>query len=290
MILRASCLVPLVFFGCTEPSSELLGSAHRPGPEAVSSSPDDGISLADGGNAPSTHNVDASDEGGGTLPPAPGSGLCGPCTTSGDCTAGRACLMFTGTNERFCAQDCANSPCPSGYACSGFATPTGALFQCVPAAGSCKGQPAPAPTPTPASDSGAPSPGAPTAGGDLQHCVDVINSHRAKVGAAPLARSSALETYAAAGAASDSQTNQPHGHFMATAGGGVAFAENEIPGWPLSSYMTVTNVIDRGTLLMWNEGPGGGHYENLVNRSFTQVGCGIHTTATGAVWLTQDFR
>jgi uncharacterized protein YkwD len=282
-------MLPILVFGCSESASELLPN-QAPSQETAPSTP----ALEDGGSSfaiadaaadgPMSHAVDASDEGGGTLPPAPGSGLCGPCTTSADCTQGRACLMFTATNERFCAQDCSVSACPTGYACAGFATQTGAIFQCVPSAGSCKTQPMPSATVDAGGSTGS------GATSDLQHCVDVINGYRAKVGASPLARSSALEAYAAAGATSDSQTNQPHGHFITTAGGGIAFAENEIPGWPLASYQTTANVIERGTLLMWNEGPGGGHYQNLVNTSFTQVGCGVHATTAGAVWVTQDFR
>lgn len=127
-------------------------------------------------------------------------------------------------------------------------------------------------------------------GSDLQHCVDVINPYRAKVGAPALTRSSALEAFAAEGALSDSKTGEAHGHFMATSGGDVAFAENEIPGWPLADYGSLRVVIDQGLQMMWDEGPGGGHHDNMASREYTQVGCGSHVTASGDVWVVQDFR
>jgi hypothetical protein len=116
-----------------------------------------------------------------------------------------------------------------------------------------------------------------------------LNGYRAKVGRPPFARSSALEAFAATGAKSDSETGEPHGHFMSTDGGGIAWAENEVPGWPLVDYGSVRDVIDEGTAMMWEEGPGGGHYENIVG-DYTEVGCGTYVTPGGEVWVTQDFR
>jgi uncharacterized protein YkwD len=143
--------------------------------------------------------------------------------------------------------------------------------------------------PPPSKDSGAPPPpdaAPPPTSTHQQHCVDVITKFRAKIGRSPLTRSSALETFAKAGAKSDSETGDPHGHFIATSGGGIAWAENEIPGWPGD----IDGVIEDGTQMMWDEGPGGGHYENLSSFSYKQVGCGIYVTPYGEVWITQDFR
>jgi uncharacterized protein YkwD len=127
---------------------------------------------------------------------------------------------------------------------------------------------------------------------DLQHCVDVINSYRATLsGVLPYARSSSLEQFAAVGAEDDSQTGEAHGHFIGTNGGnGVAYAENEIPGWPEDQYGSITAVIDQGMQMMWAEGPGGGHYDNMASTQYTQAGCGIYVTSDGSVWITTDFR
>jgi hypothetical protein len=92
------------------------------------------------------------------------------------------------------------------------------------------------------------------------------------------------------GAQEDSQSGSAHGHFSRTGGcNGTAWAENEIPGWPLEWYGTVTQVIDGGLEMMMDEGPGGGHYENMLG-DYTDVGCGISVTQGGDVWSVQDFR
>jgi uncharacterized protein YkwD len=125
----------------------------------------------------------------------------------------------------------------------------------------------------------------------LQRCVDDINQYRATLGRPAYARSSALEAYASAGAESDGQSGNAHGHFGATSGGnGIAFAENEVPGWPGKSFGGLNGVIDGGLKAMWDEGPGGGHYDNMASTSYTSVGCGTYTTSTGDIWVTIDFK
>jgi uncharacterized protein YkwD len=125
----------------------------------------------------------------------------------------------------------------------------------------------------------------------LQHCVDVINTYRATLNVPAYTRSSALEAFAATGAESDSQTGTAHGHFIATSGGnGIAFAENEVPGWPLAQYGSVSAILDQGFQMMWAEGPGGGHYENMSSTQYTSAGCGTYTTSDGMVWITTDFK
>jgi uncharacterized protein YkwD len=140
-------------------------------------------------------------------------------------------------------------------------------------------------TTTPAADAGTSTTDA------LQHCVDVINSYRAQISVPAYARSSSLEAFAATGAQSDSQTGEAHGHFVSTNGGnGIAYAENEVPGWPLDQYGSITDVIDQGMQMMWAEGPGGGHYDNMASTDYTQAGCGTYVTSDGDVWITTDFR
>lgn len=126
---------------------------------------------------------------------------------------------------------------------------------------------------------------------ELQSCVAVTNDYRAQLGLAPYTRNSDLEAYAAAGAAYDAEhPSPPHAHFQATAGGGIALAENEIPGWPLASYGSVSAVIAGGLAMMWDEGPGGGHHDAMASTSYQRLGCGIHVSAEQYVWLVQDFN
>jgi hypothetical protein len=120
---------------------------------------------------------------------------------------------------------------------------------------------------------------------DRQYCVDVINQFRASRLLPPLARDLALEQFAAEGAMFNVLAG-PHGYFMSNSGRGIAMAENEVPGWQLSG--SVRDVIFQGNQMMWNEGPGGGHYETMVSLRYTKVGCGIHQ-AGGRVWVVMDF-
>ncbi|HVJ21852.1 MAG TPA: hypothetical protein VM686_40890 [Polyangiaceae bacterium] len=40
---------------------------------------------------------------------------------------------------------------------------------------------------------------------------------------------------------------------------------------------------------MWDEGPGGGHYDNMAG-DYSEVFCGFYTTPDGEVWALQNFR
>jgi uncharacterized protein YkwD len=140
-------------------------------------------------------------------------------------------------------------------------------------------------------DAGAP-PRLPDAGADVpfgaEHvfCVEETNRYRATVGRPPLVRSAALERYADEGARADAASHTPHGHFSATGGGGIAWAENEVPWWD-GGPGDVMNVIREGLAAMWSEGPGGGHYDNMTGDA-RELGCGIHVGG-GAVTVVQDF-
>jgi uncharacterized protein YkwD len=129
---------------------------------------------------------------------------------------------------------------------------------------------------------------------DLQFCVDENNRYRATVSSAPLTRSSTLEAFAATGAQVDYAARVAHTHFTTSKGvpGSRASGENEIPGfggWNLKKFKTLHDVIAGGLLDMWNEGPGGGHYENIKSTKFTQVGCGVFVAANGDVTVTMDY-
>jgi uncharacterized protein YkwD len=117
-------------------------------------------------------------------------------------------------------------------------------------------------------------------------CVDETNRYRAMVGKPPITRSDALEAYADVGAQQDGTTGNAHGHFSATNGGGISFAENEIPRWP-GGAGDVRQVITEGLALMWSEGPGGGHYENMIG-NHAKLGCGVYVGG-GAITVVQDF-
>ena len=130
------------------------------------------------------------------------------------------------------------------------------------------------------------APGAPFAA-ELAFCAEEINRYRAMRDAPPLERSAALEEYAATGAAINHESGEPHKYFADTGGGGIALAENEIPRWSVSQFGSVENVIRQGLALMFDEGPGGPHHDNMVG-PYGAVGCGIHLDGD-LVTVVQDF-
>ena len=112
-------------------------------------------------------------------------------------------------------------------------------------------------------------------------CVDEINRYRATVGAAALARWTDAEGCANQQARSDSETGQPHGAF----GRCGERAQNECPNWRGSPGTVIIDCLSS----MWNEGPGGGHHDNMAGSS-QRVACGFYVTPAGRVWAVQDFR
>ena len=115
-------------------------------------------------------------------------------------------------------------------------------------------------------------------------CVEETNRLRNTKGKPDVVRNDALEDYANTGAMIDFN-GTPHQHFSSTQGGGIAFAENECPRWPVQGDMTavVTSCIDA----FFSEGPGGGHYENMMG-NYGTLGCGIYESG-GRVTIIQDF-
>ena len=123
---------------------------------------------------------------------------------------------------------------------------------------------------------------------DIEYCVSQTNQYRASIGRPALARSAALESYAAAAAPHDGAARGVHQYFRKTGGGGVAFAENQVPWWPLPRYGSVREVMRHGLAMMWAEGRGGGHYNNIAG-PYTEVGCGVFVDG-GRVTVIQAFR
>jgi hypothetical protein len=119
-------------------------------------------------------------------------------------------------------------------------------------------------------------------------CVDQTNAYRAAVGRPPLTHSADLDLYAVVAAQHDAAARTPHALFSTTSGGGVAMAENAIPSWRLSQFGTVQEIVRQGLAAMWAEGPGGGHYDNLIG-PYTEVGCGI-VVSGDLVTAVQAFR
>jgi hypothetical protein len=123
-------------------------------------------------------------------------------------------------------------------------------------------------------------PGLGGAPSDYQACVDRINAFRATVGLPPYERDAGSEACADGQARSDSESGDAHGAF----GDCGEWAQNECPGWD-----SIEQTIDGCLQSMWDEGPGGGHYDNMAG-DYSEVFCGFYTTPDGEVWALQNFR
>jgi hypothetical protein len=137
-------------------------------------------------------------------------------------------------------------------------------------------------------DPGAGGPDAASNAAAHQFCVQETNRYRSLNGRPALAPSMQLESYANTGAMVDFG-GSPHQHFSSTGGGGIAFAENECPHWNLSfgggdEKMLIAACIQA----FFSEGPGGGHYENLMGSQYKTLGCGIFKSGSDYTIL-QDF-
>jgi uncharacterized protein YkwD len=120
-------------------------------------------------------------------------------------------------------------------------------------------------------------------------CVSETNRLRATVGKSALARSEALEAYAAAAAQTDGTARMPHQHSAATnRGNGLVMAENELLYWNLSYYRSVQNVVLQGLSQMWDQGTGGVHHDNMAG-NYSQIGCGVFVQGDD-VSVVQAFR
>lgn len=113
-------------------------------------------------------------------------------------------------------------------------------------------------------------------------CVDTINRYRATVGLPAYKRWSSAEACTDGQAKSDALAKDAHGAF----GTCNEHAQNECPGYS----GTPDQMIDGCLGMMWKEGPGGGHHDNMADGKYTQVACGFYVTADGKVWAVQNFR
>jgi uncharacterized protein YkwD len=121
---------------------------------------------------------------------------------------------------------------------------------------------------------------------DLTFCVNETNRYRARVGKPALSESSSVEAFAAAAAQADALSGVPHGYYRSHDPG--FGAENEALNWSLAIYGSVHNAIAQAIAAFWSEGPGGGHYENMVG-PYTQLGCGLFVSGQ-LITLVQDYR
>jgi len=120
-----------------------------------------------------------------------------------------------------------------------------------------------------------------------EYCVQETNRYRTGGGKPAVQRSTQLETYADTGAMVD-HGGTPHDHFRNTQGGGIAFAENECPHWSLDQTAGDMKMLVAACIkAFFDEGPGGGHYDNMMG-NYGTLGCGIFESGA-SVTILQDF-
>lgn len=77
-------------------------------------------------------------------------------------------------------------------------------------------------------------------------------------------------------------TGRAHGAF----GQCGELAQNECPGWAGPPADMIGDCLQ----LMWDEGPGGGHYDNMASEGYSEAACGFYQLSDGDVWAVQNFR
>jgi hypothetical protein len=189
-------------------------------------------------------------------------GRCGGCVDASQCKPGATC-----------------APSPVGGACW-----PGSANNVPPPAPPAPAPPPPAPGPTPSQP---PPFQPPPASQDpfaaaRQSCVDRINQYRARVRVSPVSRDPSSEACDDEESRLDARSNRPHGSF----GKCGERAQNACPNYPGAS---VEDVLTRCLQQMFDEGPGGGHYDNMTSTKYSRASCGFEAMPGGRIWTVQNF-
>lgn len=131
----------------------------------------------------------------------------------------------------------------------------------------------------------------------VKYNVDRINAYRAKKGIAPIVYDATMSAFARTGSEQLARDRTPHAHFAARIQGAPGFgsrsAENQ--GDPNGVASLAPTPLENGKKqidllleIMMNEGPGGGHYDNIMNPAMRRAGIGL-VYVNARLYLTNDF-
>lgn len=126
----------------------------------------------------------------------------------------------------------------------------------------------------------------------IQHNLHQLNAYRARAGAQALQLDPTLNAFALQGSLELQRNHIPHGHFQrrnvfeSGFTGGAAENQGDPNGWPIRGGLNTT--IDAILQAMIDEGPGGGHHDNMLNPKFRRVGIGLVVDGN-ELYLTNDF-
>lgn len=116
-----------------------------------------------------------------------------------------------------------------------------------------------------------------------------VNGFRAQAGRAPLRLDDGINAFSQAASQELSQDHTPHRYFQSNWSACACRINAENQGdWNGVPPAPVHNQIDEMLNLMMSEGPGGGHYENMLSAKWTRMGAGI-VNPGGMMYFTNDF-
>jgi uncharacterized protein YkwD len=131
----------------------------------------------------------------------------------------------------------------------------------------------------------------------VKYNVDRVNAYRAQKGLPALLYDAKVSAFARRGSEQLSRDHVAHAHFAANAQGAPGFgsraAENQgdpagVPSLDADPTRNGQKQVDIMLKLMMDEGPGGGHYDNMMNARFRRIGIGLFY-AGGKLYMTNDF-
>lgn len=103
------------------------------------------------------------------------------------------------------------------------------------------------------------------------------------MGRAPVARDPSSEACADEESRLDASSGRAHGSF----GRCNERAQNACPNYPGAS---TEDIMAKCFQQMFDEGPGGGHYDNMTSTKYTRAYCGFATMRDGRLWVIQNFK
>ncbi len=116
-----------------------------------------------------------------------------------------------------------------------------------------------------------------------------VNAFRAQAGRAPLRLDDGINAFSQAASQQLSQDHTPHRYFQTNWSACACRINAENQGdWNGVPPAPVHNQIDEMLNLMMSEGPGGGHYENMLSAKWSRMGAGI-VNPGGMMYFTNDF-
>jgi len=130
----------------------------------------------------------------------------------------------------------------------------------------------------------------------VRYNVERVNGYRAQGGLPPLLYDARISAFAIAGSQRLARDHVPHANFADNAQAqrfGSRSAENQgdprgVPTMDADPWRNAQKQVDIMLKLMMDEGPGGGHYDNIMNPKLRRIGVG-NIYSGGRFYLTNDF-